>query len=142
MCPESVLHNFDEPRLLVYLHLIQADRERSLRAKQPTKQKISVFIALLKKVVRHPPSFTSLICKKLCTSHVKDLPPVEPHGNVVLAVGLFKMWPYFVFAIIHLREPVLRLFSKGGWNELILGLSYLTCLGVVLSIHPPLLLQL
>lgn len=71
----------------------------------------------------YAPRITTFICKKLRTSHVEDLPTIEPHRRLFFPVCLFQKRPDLLPARVHLREPVL------------------TGLGVVLTGYPPLLLE-
>jgi hypothetical protein len=70
------------------------------------------------------PLLTAVPSEQLRTGKVKDLPPVEPLGNTLLAISLNKMRPDGSLRRRHLRIPVLA------------------SLCVVLAINPPLLLNL
>ena len=48
------------------------------------------------------PRLPALIRKQLRTSHVKDLPPMKPHGDFVLAIRLPQAWPDLILARVHL----------------------------------------
>lgn len=43
---------------------------------------------LFEQVVTDPPGISPFIRKELCTRHVEDLPPVVPHGSVLLSIRL------------------------------------------------------
>jgi hypothetical protein len=62
---------------------------------------------LFEQVMRHAPSVTPLISKQLCTRHVEDLPSVIPHGGVLFTIRLGEVWPNFLLACSHLRQPIL-----------------------------------
>jgi hypothetical protein len=84
---------------------------------------LSLLLGLLEQVVRHPPGIAPIEREQLRARHVEDLPPVKPPQRFALAVRLLNVRPDLLPLRRHLRQPGL------------------TCLCVVLPVHPPLLLQ-
>ena len=72
-------------------------------------------LGLLKQVVANPPYISALPSEQFATSHVEDLPSIEPHRSLVLAICLLQMWPYLLFAGGHLRNPILKVVSFSSW---------------------------
>jgi len=66
---------------------------------------------LLEQVMGDPPCVSSLIRKQLRTCHVEDLPPIVPHGRVLLPIGLGQMRPNILLASSHFGQPVLVFMS-------------------------------
>lgn len=76
--------------------------------------------------MRYPPSISTLISKELRASHVEDLPSMEPHCCVVLAIGLLQMGPYFSLTIVHLGQPILHSYQSASDEQLRLYHEVLT----------------
>ena len=53
------------------------------------------------------PDISSLPSEQLSTSHVEDLPTVEPDTGLLLSIRFFQMRPYFCPTRRHLPQPVL-----------------------------------
>ena len=81
-------------------------------------------LRLLKQIMANSPLIAIIPVEKLRTRKVKHLPPVEPLAHALSPIRLNKMRPNRTLRSRHLGIPVLAR------------------LGIVLSIHPPLLLEL
>lgn len=56
---------------------------------------------LLEQIVADSPSITTLPPEQFTTSHIKDLPTIEPHCSLVFSVCLLEMRPNLLLACIH-----------------------------------------
>lgn len=91
--------------------------------------------------MRDTPRIASFKSKELCTSHVEDLPSIEPYSGIVLPICISEVRPYFILACIHLRQPVLLPIS--AYKVLGMGSSkanHLARSRIMLPVYPPLLL--
>lgn len=80
-------------------------------------------LGLLEQVMAHTPRIASIPLEQLRTRQVKHLPPIPPRHHPLLSIRLLQSLHNAVLVTQHSKQPVL------------------TCLSVMLSVHPPLPLQ-
>lgn len=90
----------------------------------------------------HPPCVATLESEQLGASHIEDLPSVIPHGCIFRTIRANQMWPQLLLVLDHGREPILGTDTSVEAQTLAeCVVTYLACLGIMYSIHPPLLLD-
>lgn len=105
-------------------------------------------VGLFEEVVRYTPDVPALIGKQLRTRHVEYLPSIIPHAGVLLPIRLDQVRPYFLLVCEHLAQPVLgRQCQPMSFLYVLVmgkmvGKAYLACFGIMLSVDPPLFLDL
>lgn len=93
----------------------------------------------LEKVMRNAPRVSAFVREQFCTSHIEDLPSLEPNSCIFLPIRCLQMRPNRLLVITHLPEPILQT----GLALLIEAATCtdLACLGIMFPTDPPLLCQ-